>query len=413
MLVAMAWRNLWRHGRRTLITAAALGVSLAFVMAMLCLMDGMYRKMSAIMIDQATGHVQVAHPAWAKSKNLVDTVPSTQSVLQRVEALPGVRAAAPRLYGYALLGGEVETQGAQLLGVDPGREGRFIPYETRMVAGRWLTGNPGEIVLGEGLARKLRAEVGGQVVALTQAADGSLGNELYDVVGVLSSGSMMADRSGAWLSLADLQALLVLPDQAHELILLGPSAEPRQGDPKVLGLLQDLRGVIDASLLVRPWWEVSPATAQMMATTDGSAWISMAIIFAVAGLGVLNTMLMSVFERTRELGVMAALGTRPRTLVALVLWESLLLGGLACGAGVSLGLALDLLLVRRGVNMTANGERISSMGVLFDPIVHGVIRPDRIVASVLMLLLVAVLAALWPAIRAARLRPVQAMRVDA
>lgn len=413
MLIAMAWRNLWRHGRRTLITASALAVSLAFVMAMLCFMDGMFRKMTEIVVDQASGHLQIAHPGYARARTLADTVPQVDQLLQSVLAQPGTRAATPRMYGFALLGSEEETQGVQLQGVDPVREQTFVPFEERMVKGRWLSGQPRELVLGEGLARKLRVDLGAQLVAVTQAADGSLGNELYEVVGVLSSGSALMDKSGAWMAIGDLQELLVLPDQAHELVLLSQSLDPRQGDPQILALAEQSRQSAGETLAIRPWWEVNPAAATMLGTSDATAWIAMVIIFAVAGLGVLNTMLMSVFERTRELGVMGALGTRPSRLVSLVLWESLLLGLLASAGGVVLGLSLDALLVTRGLNMSADGERMSSMGILFDPVIYGVIKVQPIVTAVGLMLVIAVLAAVWPAIRAARLRPVDAMRVDA
>ncbi|RME28496.1 MAG: ABC transporter permease [Deltaproteobacteria bacterium] len=250
---------------------------------------------------------------------------------------------------------------------------------------------------------------------MTQAADGSLGNELYEVVGILSSGSVTLDRTGAWLALSDLQDLLVLPDQVHEIAVLTDSRDSRVGDERVVAVVERLKQAVgadgDPPLSVRPWWEVSPQTASMLATSDSSAWIMLVIVFFVAGLGILNTMLMSVFERTRELGVMKALGARPGRIVRLVLWESLLLGMLACAGGLALGGVLDWLLVEYGLALTSSsGERLSTGGVLFDPRIYGVVRADRIVVTVLTLLAVAVLAALWPAVRAARLRPVAAMR---
>ena len=152
-------------------------------------------------------------------------------------------------------------------------------------------------------------------------------------------------------------------------------------------------------------------TAQMMAMSDKSVGIMLSIVFGVAGIGVLNTMLMSVFERTRELGVMKALGTRPRTVVALVLAESLLLGVLSAAAGLVLGGLFDLYLVQHGLVLaTSDGGRLSSAGVLFDPLIKGVVKPGRIVTILVALQVVSVLAALWPALRAARLNPIDAMQ---
>lgn len=420
MLLAMAWRNLWRHGRRTLITAAAMGVSLAFVMATMALVDGMYRKMAEVMVDEATGHVQVAHPDYATKRTMYDTVPNARARMASIQDLQGMRASAPRLYGFALLGGETETAGVQLVGVMPERELTITPMDERVDQGSWLAPDAsGQIVLGAGLADTLEVGVGDSVVAVTQASDGSLGNELYDIVGVVVSGSSTLDRSGAWLNLADLQALLVLPDQVHEITVLTESLDSRAGDPLILDAAAAVQVAIgasddpDAPLAVRPWWEVNPAVATMLASSDASAWITLFIVFFVAGLGILNTMLMSVFERTKELGVMKALGTRPGKIVQLVLWESVLLGVLSTIAGLVLGGLLDWLLVEYGLDMTVgDGERLSSMGVLFDPTIFGVVRADRIVGTVLSLLLVAVFAALWPALRAARLQPVAAMRDD-
>jgi len=419
MLLAMAWRNLWRHGRRTLITAAAMAVSIAFVMAMLAYIDGMYRKMAEVMIDQTTGHVQVHNPAYEKTRELFDTIPQAQARLDAVAALPGTRAVTSRLMGFALVGGDTETSGAQLVGVQPERELTIVPMNERISTGHWLEpGRDHEIVLGKGLADTLKVQVGQQVVAVTQASDGSLGNDLYRVVGIVESGSVLLDRSGAWMTLSDLQALLVLPDQVHEITVLTPTQDPKVGNPDTLAAAASIQQAVDsigdqAPLKAETWWQASPGTAELMGTSDMSAAVSMGIVFAVAGLGILNTMLMSVFERTRELGVMKALGTRPGKVVALVLWESVLLAGLSVAGGLVLGGGLDAFLVVHGLSLTStSGDRLSTGGVLFDPMIMGVVRADRIVFTVISLVVVSILAALWPAMRAARLRPVDAMRAD-
>jgi len=419
MLVPLAWRNLWRHRRRTLITAGAMAVSIAFVMGMLAYIDGMYRKMAEVMIDQSTGHVQVHHPDYPNTRALLDTVPSAGARIAAVAALPTTRAVSGRLMGFALLGSDDQTTGAQLVGVDPARELALVPMNDRVTSGRWLVATADhEIVLGKGLAKTLEVTVGKTIVAVTQASDGSLGNDLYTVVGIVESGSAVLDRSGAWMRLADLQTLLVLPDQVHEITVLTPTRDPKVNDRATTAAAKAVQAAVDsvgdgAPVKAQTWWQASPGTAELIGTSDVSAAVSMAIVFAVAGLGILNTMLMSVFERTRELGVMKALGTRPRKVVALVLWESVLLAGLSVVGGLALGAALDAFLVVHGLElMSTSGNRLSTGGVLFDPMVMGVVRIDRIVTTVVALIAVSVLAALWPAVRAARLRPVDAMRAD-
>jgi len=411
MLTAMAWRNLWRHRRRTLITAGALAVSMAFVLALFTYMDGTYRAMSTVMVDQTIGHVQVHHPGFQATRSLRLTVADASARRAALDALPEVRELVPRLEGYALLGGADRTSGGLLLGVDPAVERAQL--ERRVVKGRFLADAPArEIVLGQGLARSLAVGEGDEVVAVTQAADGSLGNDLYRVVGVVASGTVAQDRSGAWVHLADLQELLVLPDQVHSFVVLSPSLEPRVDDPVVNQTLAAVRGVVGSEGVdVVSWWEASPQTAKLLGISDGSAWIVLCVVFGVAGLGVLNTMLMSVFERTRELGVMKALGTRPAVLVRLVLIEALILGLLSVAGGLALGGLFDLYLTTKGFALTTgDGDRLSTGGVFFDDVIRGVVKPERIVAAAVFLLGVAVLSAVWPAVRAARLDPVDAMQ---
>jgi putative ABC transport system permease protein len=418
MLISMAWRNLWRHRRRTLLTALAMGVSVAFVMALITFSDGMYRKMSVVLIDETTGHVQVHHPDYTRTRASFASIADAAARVKAVEALANTRVVVPRLFGNALVGGATETTGVQLIGVDPAREPLLTPDQETVRVGRWLGPAPArEIVLGAGLAESLEAAIGSEVVAVTQASDGSLGNELYRVVGIRTSGSATLDRTGAWLHIADLQALMVLPDQAHELLILTHTLDSEVDDPEILAAAAAVEAALGASaaapMSVQTWWQASPSTAQMLAMSDFSAYITLGIVFGAAGLGILNTMLMSVFERTRELGVMMALGTRPRHIIALVVVESALLASLACGVGLLVGLAFDYYLVTEGIPMTGeSGERLSTAGVLFDTHIFGVVYPARIVTTLVGAVAVSILAAVWPATRASRLRPVDAMRGD-
>ena len=219
LLMRIAWRNIWRQKRRTWITAGAMALGVAFCMATIALSDGMFADVFRILVRQNMGHVQIHNPVYPKQRALHETIPHGTEVLSQVEALPGLARASGRLYGYALLGVGEKAAGAQLGGVDPEREAPITGIAEKMESGRYLSETPSrEIVLGAGLAESLEAEVGDEVVAVTQAADGSMGNDLYTIVGTFRTGSVVFDRGGAFLHREDLGTLLVLPDEIHEIV---------------------------------------------------------------------------------------------------------------------------------------------------------------------------------------------------
>lgn len=409
LVFTVAWRNLWRHRRRTLITATAMAVGVALSMASICFQDGMFALMFEVMVEQQLGHVQVHHPDYPGKRAMQDTLLGAEALVATVEQQPGVAAVAPRATGFALVGTEERSTGVLLVGVDPAREVAVNPAAGRVRAGRPLGPTAaGELVVGEKLAEELGVGPGDELVAVTQSADGSLGNALFTVVGTTRTGSAQMDRSGAWVHLGDLQSLLVLPDQVHSLTIV--TADADSIGPWVADLRERL-GSDDLEVL--PWWEASPPAAQLVGMQDFSAAIVLTIVFGAAGFGVMNTMLMSVFERTRELGLLKALGLRPARMVVMVLVESVMLAGVAAVIGLTLGGLLDWWLVTRGLDFSAQLEDgFSVAGIVIDPVVKGRVRPSAVAQIVSALLVVSVAASLWPGVRAARLEPVQSLRAD-
>lgn len=409
-LLAIAWRNLWRHPRRSLITAGAMSMGVGFCMAIMAYTSGMFSQMNRIMVDEQTGHVQVHHPEYPKSRKLHDTIP--EELLQRSNSAEGVRVASARLYGAALVASEAQTTGAQIVGVVPPEEARLTVVSRNMRAGRYLGPEPKhEVIVGVELAEKLRLEPGDELVIVTQAADGSMGNDLFQVTGTFRSGQTALDKGGVFVHLDDLAELLVLPDQIHEVVVLGE--DQSQSETLKASVAASVGDTDGDALLVQTWQETSPATAQMLAMSGMSKYIIMAFVFGLAAFGVVNTMLMSVFERTRELGVAIAVGMRPRQVVGMIVLESLLLGAISALVGGLFGAGLDWYLVTRGLPLsTESGGTLSAGGILFEKVVYGVVVPADIAVVLVAVMLVSALASLWPAIRAARLRPVDAMRQE-
>ncbi len=405
--VSVAWRNLWRHARRSLITATAMAVAVALCMAMIAFTDGMFAQMFDVMVRQQLGHAQVHHPDYPGRRAMHDTVEDAAAVVAELRALPSTELVSPRLNVFGLIGGAEKTSGGQLIGVDPAPFAAATDMTRLLKSGSWLADGPAhEVLLGDLLARELAVGLGDEIVVVTQAADGSLGNDLFTVKGTVHTGNTALDKGGALIHLADAQALVVLPDQVHEIVLL--SAEADDLVPyvtEVAALLPDLD--------VKPWYEASPQTAQMLGMQDVSSYILLGIVFTVAAFGVLNTMMMSVFERTRELGVLKALGIRPWRLVVLVLVESVFLAGVANVIGLALGLGLDAYLVAYGIDFSGALEGgFEFSGITIDPVMKGLVRPHMIAITVAAVFVVAALASLWPAMRAARLQPVESLRAE-
>jgi ABC-type lipoprotein release transport system permease subunit len=445
-LLRIAWRNLWRHRRRTLITAGAMAVGVAMCMATMAFSDGMYRNLFDVMVVQRLGHVQVHHPERPASRSLHDTLREADALIATLEDAEGTAAVSGRLEGFVLLGTERKSEGAMLIGIEPVRERAVTPIADRLRAGTFLGPEPaGQIVVGYELAEDLQVGVGDELVAVTQAADGSLGNTLFTVSGVVRTGDVQIDRMGGYVHLAELRELLVLPDQLHNVTIvtsddrtIGAYAErlrerlarPQESGARRTGQRTPLdttavqnRGSLsgpavralpmEREIEVQPWYEASPQSAQMMAMRDFGSFMILGIVFGAAAFGVLNTMMMSVFERTRELGVLKALGLRPGRMVALIVSESVMLAVVAMGIGLVLGGAIDAYLVVYGLDMSTTAEEgFSFAGVMLDPVIRGEVRASGIVWIAAAVLGVSVAASLWPALRASRLEPVQAMRAD-
>ncbi len=408
-LWSVAWRNLWRHKRRSLITAFAMAIGVAMCMSMIAWSDGMYDEMFKIMVEQQLGHVQVHHPDYPTKGLVFDALPDRASLLDKIDGLDGTVAASPHIDGFALLGGAKKSAGGQLVGIDPARHRTVSNVHDRIREGRFLSDEAAnEIIIGHKLAEDIEVGLGDEVVAVTQATDGSVGNDLYIVVGTFKTGDVGMDQSGGYIHIDDAEDLLALYDQAHGITVLTGDAEQVEAYSKALS-----GAIVTDGIEVQTWWEASPATAQMMSMRDFVAYFLLGIVFATAAFGVVNTMMMSVYERTREMGVLRALGLSKGKLVWLVVFESFFLAALAATIGLVLGGLADWYLVAYGLDFSGSmPDGFSWEGVMLDPVMKGAVHADGIVITVVAVFLVSVLSSLWPAWRATRLQPVTAIREE-
>ncbi len=409
-MIRLALRNLARNRWRSGLTLSGVAVAVA----MLIWSDGLMEAFFDTMIESVTavqlGDVRIESEAHAKEGSVYDAFPVTPALLERVRRLPGIRAVAPRLLTYGLLGHGARSQGALVLGVDPGAEARAGDVAKSVVAGRWLAPTEADqtkdrskqVVLGQDLANLLAAKVGDELVVLLQAADGGMGDDRLRVVGIVRTGSGALDRQAAWMRLSGVAFLAALDGQAHELVVrLDRGADL---DRAAAALRTAVAGSAGPKLLVRTWQELVPDLRQIIALTKLSMIVLYLIVYCIAALGILNAQRMTAIERKRELAVMMAVGVTPMRLARLVVLESVLLVGMGAILGMLLGVGVSAYHAHAGLNLAALGSHgFSYGGVEFHARIFFVVRPAMVLLPALAILIVGVLCGLWPALASARL----------
>jgi ABC-type lipoprotein release transport system permease subunit len=314
----------------------------------------------------------------------------------------GFRVSA-RLIGGGLAAAGEASAGVVLEGIDVAADRDVSAIGTHIALGAWLDpADPAGVVIGTSLAHTLGVDPGDELILLSQAADGGIANDLYTVRGVLKSIGDETDRAGVFMTAAAFRRFFVFPDGAHQFIVRTPDAEDLASS---MARLRDLAGGFD----VQSWRDLMPLLASLLDSTRALMQVVFLVIYLVVVILLVNATLMAVFERIRELGVLKAIGVGPGLVMTLILLE----GGLQAALAIVIGLGLSVpglaYLTRHGLDLSALGGT-SFAGIAFDPVWRGVVTPMTILAPIATLLFMVAIAVLYPALKAARLSPVEAMR---
>lgn len=414
-LLRLAWRNLWRNSRRTLIAMAAIGFGYAMLLFVACLMAGLRQQMVESGTDLVLSDAEVHAPSYYPDRPINQTLggrdgTDVSALVAAIAADPRVEAASPRVYGYGLVSATHQSAGAQLLGVVPDQEQKITVLQSRMVKGSYLTGRIAKgVVMGDKLATTIGVEVGSEIVVLTPATDGSTGNDLYTVVGMFHTGLDAMDRDLVLMPLASLQDLLRLsPGRIHEVGIKLHDSDITAATKTAAALAVQLSKSFPVR--VRAWPELAPELADYVQFNRRVTFILFLIFFLLAVMGIVNTMLMAIVSRTRELGMLLAVGMRPVQLVGLIVAEAAILAGGSLVLGGAVGSPVLWYLQVHGLYLGGSRGAISLGGVVVGPLWYG--RQDfaAYTQAALGLAVTAVVSALYPALRAARFRPTEALR---
>lgn len=403
----LAWKNLWRNRRRTLITLAAIAFSIMLVQASHNLSQGVYTGMVDSGVRAGSGHIAVYHEGYLESRE--ETLHFTdQGLIAEIEALEGVLQVLPRLYIPALAQSSRESRGIVLIGVDPTRERRINPFLKTLSESDWLRSADGrDAIVGKRLLSELQISPGQKFVVTAQHEDSSLHSELLRVRGVVATG--MKDIDGSLIMVGRERAALLTghAGRVHELaVVLADTGYESLINQRIAALT-----TLPPETEVVNWERAMPNLANAIKLDYASQKFIFLIILLIVTIGVINTLLMSVMERMREFGVILALGSTPLTLQRMILLEALVLGLIAAVCGSLLGSLATWYLVTVGIDLAAFvPDTLEFGGVVFDPIMRASWNLGWMMRIATYVVGLTLLAALYPAIKAGRITPVEGMR---
>ena len=401
----MAWRNLWRHKRRTWLTVGAMIFSNLILIFSISLQLGSYRMMIDNTLKSYTGHMQIQREGYNDEPKMRSSIDAIIPLANDVRKRLGSDSAAARAVAFAMTSSEERSYGLQIIGVEPDYEPNVSTLPGLIKTGDYFTDiNAEEIVIGSVLARNLRVDIGDELTLLGSGHDGSFAAGIATVTGIFESGIAEVDRSMAQLPIGYFQNLFGMDGKGHNIVINAPDlSQVTSIRHAITGMLAD-----HDTLVVLDWEQLQPGLKQAIQADFTSAWFMYGVLIVLVAFSVLNTQLMSVLERTREFGVMMALGFKPARLGGLVVTETVVMSVLGLAIGAVLGIAMTWYLSIVGFSYPGMEE----MAVRFN-------LPDRMYPSLsfisIMLgpgvvFLFSLLASLYPAVRLFFLQPVTAMR---
>ncbi len=401
-ILTLASRNVRRSWQRSLVTMLAMAFACFIMIFFASLMEGMMQGSERSVVAMNMGDIQVHAPGYRDDPDLYSRIDNAEALVSEIEK-QGYRAAS-RIYGYGLLAANMASSGVQLRGIDLKQEMQVTELYQHVSRGEWLVEDDVYgVVLGKKLAATLGVELGDELVFVGQSADGYMANELFRVRGILKSVSDGIDRMGLFVPMPTLRELMAIPAGAHEIVAV------RADRSTDLDAATAQLALLAEGQEVKNWKQLMPVVARMIETADVQIMIMLVIFYIAVATVVLNAMLMNVFERIHEFGIMKALGVSPWQLVGLVFTETFIMTLLAAFVGLISGWWISDYYQLHGIDMSALAGSISYGGIAFDPVWYCAVTANALLYPVIFLLIVAALAVIYPAGKAALLSPVKAI----
>jgi len=403
----MAWRNIWRNPRRSILTMAAVTFACLLLVFMFSFQFGSYDTMIDFAVRIQTGYLQIQAKNYQDKKDIRLVVPDPEAVGRLLDEISEVEAYTYRANAFSLISSKERTYGIMVVGIDPKKEAGVSTLKDLVRKGEYLDEtDTDQALIGKLLAANLQVDIGDELVVLGQGLDGSIAATVVRVKGIFSSGQDTFDRSAIHIPLSTFQDVYSMQGAVHEVVVMGRNLDDLAEVKEVVAA--GIKKLSNAhTLVVLDWMEIMPGLIQGINMDLISGMIFYFILIVVVAFSILNTFLMAILERTREFGVMMAVGTTPGRLTRLLLMESAVMTLVGVFAGILLGSLITWYFQVHGIAFAGAGEIMKQFGI-----------PDRMYPRLSWLsvsigpgavFFITFLTALYPALKVRRLRPVEAM----
>lgn len=399
----IAWRNVLRNHARSAITITAISIGLCALIFLKAFVDGADYQMISNYTDLFVGHLQVHKAGFQKNMGLDKSINNEESVVSALRKIPEVQAFAPRVKDFALISSSEGSAGILLLGIDPARESRVTSLNKKIRDGQTLQDQDKDgILMGRQLAENLGVGVGDKVVLMSQAFDGSIAASAFDVTGLLEAGAEEIDKNLAIITLKAAQEFFAMEKRVSEIAI---KLRDLKGSDETAAVL---RRSLGRDFEVLTWKEISPMTYQWLQFDQVFTSLILTVVLFIVAAGILNTVLMGVLERTKEFGIMLALGTKPDQIVLVIALESIILGIAGALAGTVLGVALVIFFNHVGIDLSSISQALNSFYI--GSVIYPVLSTFSVIFYAVCVILISVAVSVFPARKASRLSPIEAIR---
>ncbi|MDH3417644.1 MAG: ABC transporter permease [Gammaproteobacteria bacterium] len=407
IVLRLAWRNLWRHSKRTWLTIGAMVFSNTLLVFMISIQFGMYGLMIDNTLHVFTGHMQIQAPGYNDDQKMRQTVPGIMPLASDLRKAFQTDTIAARGWAFALASSKERSYGIGIFGVEPEFEPRVSSVPGLIKEGRYLRENDAtEIVIGAVLARNLRVAIGDELTLLGSGLDGSFAAAVVNVVGIFESGVADIDRNFAEMPLATFQDVFYMEGAGHQVVVSAATLDDAKLlEPEIVAALP-----AGSDLVVHDWDALQPGLKQAIQADMSSAFFMYGILVILVAFSVLNTQLMSVLERTHEFGIVMSLGLKAGRLGRLIMLETALMGMIGLIIGAITGVIFTSWFTVNGLSIPGMEEMAANFNLPAK--IYPQVTPWTMVAGPSVVLLFTLLASAYPALRLHRLHPVEAMRAN-